>query len=491
MRRRRVQFRTAVLLAVVALCAAVAPRALAVLGKPAPLPQLATVAQRSFPVVVAASGTVVPASQVPLDFAASGRVAEIDVSPGQHVNAGQVVARLDDSAQRAALAEAQAVLTGATSVLAAATQPVGSAQQQALKRAVSNAQATLDTVRSAVLVLNQQDSDRVTSDQNRLTDARAKQVGDGCGSGQPVTTPGPTPNPTTCQADQAAVDDATRVLQADQLRQLQDAQNDQSRIDQANQQLSDAHANLDAATAPDANRVAQAQASLDAARAQVDHAQATLTQTTLVAPVGGVVSSVNGQVGAITGNNTGSAAPVAPGSTAPLPLTGASGTSSAPSRAFLVLSTGTDFDVAAPFAEVDAARLAAGQSCTVAVDAVPGLALPCKVIGVASSATVISGVVSYYATVVPDSGDPRLKDGMTASVSVTVARADNVVAVPSQAVYSVGGDMLVDVWYEARAVATPVKIGHVGDTLTEITEGLADGQQVVIGSHVALRTPAP
>ncbi len=491
MRSRRVQFRTAVVLAAVALAAAVAPRALAKLNHPVATPQLATAAHRSFPVLVSATGTVVPASQVQLDFGTSGRIAEIDVTAGQSVHAGQLIAKLDDSEQRASLSEAQAVLAGAQAVLAGASQPVGTTELLALKHAVLNAQSALVAVRSSVDGVNQQDAARVAADQSQLAADESKQRADGC-AGSSSSSASPTPNPSTCAADQTAISDDNRQLQESQARQQQDQQNGQSRVDQATLQLSDAQGNLAAATAPDTTRVAQAQANVDAARAQVSRAQSLVDRATLTAPVAGVIAAVNAQVGEAAGGSSGSVA-TAPGSTAPLPQ--ASDNNGAPSvpatKAFVVLSTGPGFDVAAPFAEVDAARLGVGQRCTVTVDALPGLSLPCHVIGVASSATVISGVVDYYATVAPDGSDSRLKNGMTADVQVTVDSATDVVAVPSQALYSDNGQMLVDVWYEQHAVATPVKIGRVGTTLTEVLAGLGDGEQVVVGSHTALRTPAP
>lgn len=489
MRRRHVQFRTAVLLAAVALAAAVAPRVLATFSHPVATPPLATAAHRSFPVLVSATGTVVPASQVQLDFATSGRVAEIDVTAGQTVHAGQLIAKLDDSEQRASLSEAQAVLAGAQAVLAGAAQPVGVTELQALKHAVTNAQSALDAVRASVQGVNQQDAARVAADQSRLAADQAKQRSDNCGASSGAT---PTPDPSTCAADQTAINDDNRQLQDDQARQQQDQQNGQSRIDQATLQLSDAQGNLAVATAPDRTRIAQAQANVQAAQAQVGHAQSLVDRATLAAPVGGVIAAVNGQVGATVGAGNGSVSN-APGSTAPLPQSGDSGGAAGvpASKSFAVLSTGEGFDVAAPFAEVDAARLSLGQGCAITVDALPGLSLSCHVIGVAASATVISGVVDYYATVAPDSGDARLKDGMTTDVQVTVAQADDVVAVPSQALYSDNGQMLVDVWFNQRAVATPVKIGRVGTTLTEIVAGLGEGEQVVVGSHTALRTPTP
>ncbi len=59
---------------------------------------------------VSSSGTVEPASQSNLDFAVSGRVTAVEVTPGQTVTAGQVLATVDASTLAAQLAQAQASL---------------------------------------------------------------------------------------------------------------------------------------------------------------------------------------------------------------------------------------------------------------------------------------------------------------------------------------------------------------------------------------------
>jgi hypothetical protein len=57
----------------------------------------------------------------------------------------------------------------------------------------------------------------------------------------------------------------------------------------------------------------------------------------------------------------------------------------------------------------------------------------------------------------------------------------DVLAVPTQALFTnASGALQVDVWYRSSPVATTVTIGLVGDTLTQITSGLQQGQQVML-----------
>ncbi len=66
---------------------------------------------------VVAKGVVVPLKDATLSMSASGIVAEILVPEGHAVEAGQVILRLQNERQQAALAEADAVLASAAAQL--------------------------------------------------------------------------------------------------------------------------------------------------------------------------------------------------------------------------------------------------------------------------------------------------------------------------------------------------------------------------------------
>jgi len=76
------------------------------------------------------TGTIIPAAESSFGFNASGQVSEIYVEIGDQVEAGQVLAQLDDTEARIQLAEAQAALNKLTSAaaLATATQTLAEAQ---------------------------------------------------------------------------------------------------------------------------------------------------------------------------------------------------------------------------------------------------------------------------------------------------------------------------------------------------------------------------
>lgn len=76
----------------------------------APALQTARVRQGDLVVSIAGTGSLLPSTQVELGFRSAGLVAEVLVSPGQRVEAGQVLAQLDSTSQQLTLTQAQANL---------------------------------------------------------------------------------------------------------------------------------------------------------------------------------------------------------------------------------------------------------------------------------------------------------------------------------------------------------------------------------------------
>ncbi|HEY4027776.1 MAG TPA: hypothetical protein VGO86_15220, partial [Candidatus Dormibacteraeota bacterium] len=148
---------------------------------------------------------------------------------------------------------------------------------------------------------------------------------------------------------------------------------------------------------------------------------------------------------------------------------------------FMVLSNVSALEVIAPFAEADASRVQPNQQATVTFDAITGLTLPAHVLAVAQNGTVVSNVTNYYATLVLDNLDQRLKTGMTANANVIVQQAQNVLTVPNSVITRLGGLSFVTLLGRDGRTQTrqAVRTGAVGDTTTEITSGLNQGDRIV------------
>jgi macrolide-specific efflux system membrane fusion protein len=261
---------------------------------------------------------------------------------------------------------------------------------------------------------------------------------------------------------------------------------------------SNQQAEVTAATyAVDAAEAAIAQAEAGGSSAQVSQARAQLAQaevgllkanqdeaaTRLLATEAGTVQAVNGIPGDTV--SAGNSSPTNPA------INGGSSIA----NGFIVIGDSSKFDFWAAFSQTEDVDLTKAQSATVSVDAIPGLTLPATVLLVETSATQVGGVPEYFAEIQLSATDPRLRNGQTGSVNVTVAFANNVLAVPSVALFTgTNNQPQVDVWSNGQAYATTVGIGLVGNTLTQITSGLQAGEQVMLspeGAQLPAASPSP
>src|SRR5947207_10012972 len=112
--------------------------------------QTAAVSQGTLQVTVAATGPISNPASVPLSFKSSGKLAELDAAVGQHVTAGQALAKLDTTDLQIAVDQAQAALAQQQANLAT-TAAGATPQQQALSQAqVDAAQTSLTNAQKSL-----------------------------------------------------------------------------------------------------------------------------------------------------------------------------------------------------------------------------------------------------------------------------------------------------------------------------------------------------
>jgi hypothetical protein len=132
------------------------------------------------------------------------------------------------------------------------------------------------------------------------------------------------------------------------------------------------------------------------------------------------------------------------------------------------------------FSESDISKVKVGQTATVTLDALTGVELAAHVSSISTLGTTSSSVVSYDATLTLDQRDSQVKPGMSASASVITGQASGV-NLPTSAVTGTSGSVAhLNVLKNGKTVSTPVVVGVVGDTRTQIVSGLSAGQQVVV-----------
>ncbi|KAB8190090.1 HlyD family efflux transporter periplasmic adaptor subunit [Nonomuraea phyllanthi] len=258
-----------------------------------------------------------------------------------------------------------------------------------------------------------------------------------------------------------------KVSKGDILAELDD--------DAAQESLSAARATYDSAL-DDGTSTAQLYAAYIKARNAYREAQRTVAGTVLKAPFKGTITAVNGSVGGgSSGSGSGSGSSSGSGQ-------GAGGTGSGGAQGsggFIEMADTGRLQLVGTFTESDVGKLKQGQEAAVTFDALPGVTATGKVTQIEPVASTSNNVVQYPVTVTFTKVPGEVRLGQTATVEVVVGRADDVVTVPSTAISTSGGQTTVTVLRNGRQARTPVEVGVRGTTLTEITSGVSEGDQIV------------
>ena len=469
---------------------------------------------------VTATGSLQAIKEQKLGFSNSGKLVELNVSVGQQVEPGQVLARIDDfdarqelAAARARLEQEQAALdrareghhvNAADADVEHAKKVLRATKEQADAIDKANASAVDQAERQLELDQEFLEAAEDRADRNRCDDtsrdARREGEAEAEDDGRPEDGSwGVFPASTRCVPEDEPdpeVQAAERQVQASQAA-LAEAK-EKERVDHAQQELAIANARRDLEAADNEAKTVRGErphaideqaAVVAQVQVDVDVAQRELDETVLRSPVAGKVANINGVVGEFLGSGSGTTA-LAPGSTVPLPdtNTGVSqddsggGSDSGPGgSAFIVLDDVDAFQMVAPFAEADATRLQLHQPVQVTFDAVPDLVRAGTVTSIAPTGTDIQGVTSYYATIILNEFDPRLRDGQTAAAHVVVDQLDQVLAVPNAALLQSGQTGVVTVLNrDGTHRQVQVELGLAGDSITQVLSGLEEGQEIVV-----------
>jgi macrolide-specific efflux system membrane fusion protein len=230
-------------------------------------------------------------------------------------------------------------------------------------------------------------------------------------------------------------------------------------------QLAMAQSNLAAASTTAQVRQAtisvyQAQTQVATAETQLADLKATRSRSTLTTPVAGLVTSVA----------------IVPGATVPA---GAS-----------IVIQSASLAVVANVIESDLNSVVLAQTATVTVSAV-GVDVQGTVSAVAPNAASSGGgsVVTFAVTVALTAPPDTVHAGMSAQVSIQVATAANVLAVPVAALGGTAGAYEVRILAAGGQVQTlPVSVGLITSSLAEIKSGLTAGQTVITGTSTQRTT---
>lgn len=134
------------------------------------------------------------------------------------------------------------------------------------------------------------------------------------------------------------------------------------------------------------------------------------------------------------------------------------------------------------------AKIAEGQETRIRVDASPGRDFQATIGRV--SPTINRDDGSFRATVYIDNADGLLAPGMFGRFSIAYEKHPGALTVPSSAIVSEDSESIVYVVEDGAASRRTVVVGIESGGVTEILDGLASGEPVVVTGHGSLRDGA-
>ncbi|OCT14206.1 efflux transporter periplasmic adaptor subunit [Paenibacillus pectinilyticus] len=207
-----------------------------------------------------------------------------------------------------------------------------------------------------------------------------------------------------------------------------------------------------------------AQSALERQKLKVDAAQDKVDSLKIVAPFDGVFSTdfVNKRVDILSSFHAGTK-----------------------------VTSGTQFGTVASFAkmqlpvqvdELDLPNIKVGMKAEIKVDSFPGRTFPAEVTQVSTVGTTTNGVTFYDVVLTTENKDNMLKYGMTATGEILIQDKKDALYIPPEALQLQRGKRVVTLKNAdgTNEQAHEVKIGIRSTTQIEITEGLKEGDKVVL-----------
>lgn len=416
--KRIVAKRTAFLALAAAAAVASAAAVLSHPGTAPPAIRTAQVARGDLSVTVSATGAVAATSQVDVRSRATGTVTAVYVQAGDRVTRGHLLATIDDPDARAGLRGAQA-------------------QVRQTAAAVASAQAKLATMRAGSR------PEQIAQARQAVMQAQANLAlaQTNLASQKELFAQGFIPRATLDQAENQYQVALAQFRSAEQNLQL----------------LQAGPLPSDIAAAEADVRLAQAQ--LQNGQAQLANAQERYEESFVRAPIPGIVATRAIEVGqtVIGGSAT-------------------SGTS------VFTLANITPLLANVSVDETDIAKIRVGMPVAITVDALPDASFAGVVERLAPAGVISQSVNQYTVTVEITAPTPALLLGMTVNADFVVAQARNALLVPAEAIRSRDRPFVLLVGERDALTPQPVVTGVTNGRLTEIRQGLAEGQRVYLGS---------
>jgi HlyD family secretion protein len=377
---------------------------------------------------VTATGTINPVITVLVGSQVSGTIKALYADYNSRVKENQVIAQIDPAIFEAQVEQGKASVQNAQAGLQSAESAVRTAQanvqnaEAALQNAQAGVQNTEAAYRNAESGLANAQANVETSKANltksevAVTDGKrtlernrelirrqviAQSAFDTAEAGYDTAVA--QVSASRAQVTQAVAQVGSSRAQVEQAGAQRESS--KAQVDQARAQVAQAKAQVETARAA----VGSARAQIEQARASLKISETNLRYATIRSPVNGTVISRNVDVG-----QTVAASLQAP-------------------TLFTIAKDLTQMQVDTNVSEADVGRVAVGQEATFTVDAYPDRTFRGKVSEIRNAPITVQNVVTYDVVIEVRNQDLRLKPGMTANVSILIARRENILKVSNAA----------------------------------------------------------
>ncbi|XWX05233.1 efflux RND transporter periplasmic adaptor subunit [Aggregatilineales bacterium SYSU G02658] len=392
---------------------------------------------------VSAIGALAADQEASLSFLQSGRVAQVFVQRDDYVLAGDLLMKLDSTAQELAYEQALLALEQAEMALQTLLQP-SEDQIRLAEAAVASARGAYFSVGNAV-----QPQD-ITAAQ--LAYEQAQRTYNDAIAARDTAPPGQY-DILAARAGEASFNLEIARLQ---LEALTSGSATRAQSGAAFARLVQAERELERVLAgPSQVQIEGAQAQIDRAEAQVRQAELALQRTNLFAPFDGVIGALNAEVGAVVAPNF----PVA------------------------TLVDVSPLSLVVQVDEIDIRLIEVGMLVRVRLDALPDNLLEARVTRIADVGVTTGGIVSYDVEIELVSDDPRARVGMTADATIIVRERTDTLAIPNAYIRldRFTGQAFVNLIQPDLTIReVPIRLGLQGQDMSEVVAGLSEGDLIAL-----------
>ncbi len=471
--------------------------------------QIVQVTRGSLRTTISSLGTISLPDQVKLTFGSAGTVIELMVKEGDTVEKGQSLARLDSASlaslekafvqatinlqnaqetledarnpyDEADIAQAEANVASARIALETAIEDLADVLNPYTKAQMAEAKADVAELRFALFKAQQQATDDIDDAEEMFTKARSNFMN----SIIYIMYKSERYYELMEEWEEAQLTYDAMVLSIEELvsgaeDSLANAQETLAEmtadenpleVEKKEKELIIAHANLADAqetlaeimAGGDTAEIRLRELEVIGAQDALQDAQKKLEAVDMVAPFDGIVSAVNVDLGDdVTANQD-----------------------------IIHLVNPNVVEVDASVDEIDVAMVKQGLTAIITVDALPNAMLRGEVASVAMLASSQSGVVTYDLVIeVMNAEGVGLKEGMSATIEIVSIQAEDVLLVPAQAISRSGRNQVVQVvTTTGETEERTVETGETNGTMTEITSGLTEGEQVKVTASSSTST---